>query len=75
MAKVHEDYIDMNNLTLLNLLKNKKPEINIDFSNNENCKLSVNINYNQTLSVERKNLEKFTTPYSNNILLLYIDSA
>ena len=75
MGKVFEHYIDMNNLTLLNLLKDKRPEINIDFSDNEDGKMSVNLNFNHTLSIERKELEKFTTPYSNNILILYLDSV
>ena len=69
MGKVFEHYIDMNNLTLLNLLKDKRPEINIDFSDNEDGKMSVNLNFNHTLSIERKELEKFTTPYSNNIII------
>ncbi len=35
----------------------------------------INVHYNETLSKERKLLEKKATPYSNNILLLFIDSV
>ena len=33
------------------------------------------MNYNKSLSIERKKLEKFSNPYSNNIMVLYIDSV
>ena len=32
------------------------------------------MNFNETLSKERKNLEKNSSPYANNIIILYIDS-
>ena len=72
---IRESFVDMNNLTLLNLLNERKPEISIDFSGNINGKMNINLNFNKTLSRERKNLEKLTNPYSNNILILYIDSV
>lgn len=72
---VFDNYIDMNNFTLLNLLNDKKPEISIDFSKNKNGKMNIILNYNQSLSNERKNLEKNTIPYSNNIIIIYLDSV
>ena len=62
------EIIDMNNLTLLNSLNDSKPEVSVDFSKNETGVFNVNINFNRTLSDERKNLENLTNPYSNNIL-------
>ena len=35
----------------------------------------INLNYNETLSKERKELEKNANPYSENILIIYIDSV
>jgi len=72
---VSENLIDMNNSTLLNSLNEKKPEISIDFSNSKIGQIKVNLNFNKTLSNERKKSEKFINPYSNNILILYIDSV
>ena len=37
--------------------------------------LKINVSYNNTLSQERKKLEEFIKPYSNNIIILYIDSV
>ena len=72
---VYSNLIDMNNLTLLNLLKDKKPEISIDFSNNNIGKMNINLNYNKTLSYERKQLERIANPYSKNIMIIYLDSV
>ena len=47
----------------------------VDFQKNEQGIISININYNITLSKERKLLEINSSPYSNNILILYIDSV
>ena len=58
------------NLTLINSLKNIKPEISIDYSNSKTGKIKVDLNFNKTLSEERKKLERFTEPYSTNILIL-----
>ena len=51
------------------------PEVEIDFTNIKEPKLNINVHYNKTLSINRKILEKNAQPYSNNILLLYIDSV
>ena len=72
---VLENLVDMDNKELLDkYFKNKMPEILIDFSDHGKGKLKVNVRYNKTLSDERKLLEKDSEPYSNNILLLFIDS-
>ena len=70
-----KNLVDMNNLTLLNLLNGKIPEISIDFSNNRIGEIKVNVQFNKTLSEERKILEKNINPFSDNILILYIDSV
>ena len=67
--------IDMDNSTLLDSLKERKPEISIDFSKNKKGEININLFYNETLSKERKKLEGNITPYSNNIMILYLDSV
>ena len=52
----------------------KKPEIIVDFSKDPYGELLINLNYDEELSKERKKLENNTIPYSDNILILYIDS-
>ena len=72
---VYQNLIDMNNVTLVNLLKDKKPEISIDFSKNINGQMNINLNFNKTLSYERKQLERLANPYSKNIMIIYLDSV
>ena len=72
---IYKNYVDMDNLTLLNLLNNKTPEISVDFTKNKTGKMLVNLRFNKTLSEERKKLEGFSNPYSNNLLILYLDSV
>ena len=73
---VMKNLVDMENKDLLNkYYKNKIPEIEVDFSNNIYGKMNINLNYNKTLSEERILLEKNSNPYSNNIIILYIDSV
>ena len=68
--------VDMNNKEILDtVFKDKMPEIEVDFSNNINGEMIINVYYNKTLSEERKAREKNANPYSNNILFLYIDSV
>ena len=67
--------IDMNNETILKSLNDQKPEISVDFSKNKFGNMNINVNFNKTLSDERKKLEKFTNPYSKNIMVLYFDSV
>ena len=51
------------------------PEIIVDFSKDPSGELLINVKYNDTLSKERKKLEIFNNPYSNNILILFLDSV
>ena len=60
------DYLS--NLTLLNTISDKKPEITIDFSKNKTGLMNVNLHFNKTLSDERKKLESLGNPYSSNII-------
>ena len=69
------DVIDMNNLSLFNSLNDIRPEVSVDFSKNQTGIFNVNINYNKSLSEEKKKLEKLTNPYSNNIIILFLDSV
>ena len=52
-----------------------KPEYIVDFSKEPLGELTINLNFNETLSKERKKSEINSIPYSDNILLLYIDSV
>ena len=68
--------VDMENKEVLNkYFKNKVPEVEVDFSKNIYGKMNINLNYNKTLSKERILLENNITPYSKNIVILYIDSV
>ena len=68
--------VDMQNKDLLRKnFPQKIPEIQIDFSKNFHGKMIINLNYNRTLSDERKLKENYTKPYSKNIMILYIDSV
>ena len=68
----YENMIDMDNIT-----KDIQdfPEQIVDFTKNENGELIINLNFNETLSQERKKLENNLNSYSNNIMILYIDSV
>ena len=50
----------------------KKPEVIVDFSENEYGKLNINLNYNDKLSKSR--LEKSKNSTSNNILFIFLDN-
>ena len=52
-----------------------QPEYIVDFTKDPLGELIINLNYNANLSQERKKLEKNSNPYSDNILILYIDSV
>ena len=75
VSSYYQDFIDMNNETLINSLNGYIPEVSVDFSKNKEGNININLNFNQTLSDERKNLEKTTEPYINNILISFIDSV
>ena len=71
-----DNLIDIDNKTLMNkIIKNKKPEVIIDFNKSVYGEININLIYNETLSKTRRQLEKKTNPYSRNILILYIDSV
>ena len=72
---VKKNLIDMDNKMLLNKSKINIPEIITDFSKNKFGELIINVNYNNTLSNERKKLERNSKPYSDNIMILYFDSV
>ena len=72
---IFKNLVDMNNEEILDkYFKEKKPEISIDFNEKGIGKLKIEIHFNKSLSIERKLLQKNYKPYSNNILILYIDS-
>ena len=70
-----DNLIDMNNSTLLDSLIDRKPERSIDFSKNKNGEMNIHLIKNESLSDERKKLERNITPYSNNIIVFYLDSV
>ena len=71
-----ENLVDMEKKEFLDkYFKNKFPEIEVDFSNNKYGEMNINLNYNKTLSRERALLEKNSSPYSKNILIIFIDSV
>ena len=67
--------VDIDNKDILiKYYKNKMPEVEVDFSNINEPKLNINLHFNKTLSDERKFLENKTEPFSDNIIILYVDS-
>jgi len=71
-----KNLVDMDKEYILEkYFKDKKPEVEVNFNNNSQGKIIINLNYNKSLSKERKLLEKKVKPYSNNIMLLFIDSV
>ena len=77
-----KDDVVLKTYTFRNLLDMDKPlppgffmpEYIVDFSKDPSGELLINLNYNETLSTERKQFEKNSNPYSDNIMILYIDS-
>ena len=71
-----KDYVIDNIFDMENNTRNiSEPELILDFSKNNFGEYIIDLKYNITLSKERKNLEKNISPYSENILILYIDSV
>ena len=71
-----KNLVNMENKEVLNkYYKDKFPEVEVDFSNNIYGEMNINLNYNKTLSKERLLFENKSTPYSNNIIILYVDSV
>ena len=74
--KFLKQYMADNLFDVDNNFKNfSEPEIIVDFSKDFQGELSIDLKYNDSLSKERKNLESKTNPYSNNILILFVDSV
>ena len=68
--------VDMDNKEILHkYFADKMPEVEVDFTNNTQGKMIIHLNFNESLSKQRILLENETTPYSNNIMVLYIDSV
>ena len=75
-STILSNYVLDNIFDVENNFKNfSDPEIIVDFSQDPLGELKINIQYNDTLSLERKKLENNTNPYSNNILILFLDSV
>lgn len=71
-----KNLVDMENKEILEtVFKNQTPEIYVDFTNSSLGNMIINLNYNETLSEERKAKENNTIPYSENILVLFLDSV
>ena len=74
--KLLKQYVLDNLFDVENNLKNfSEPEIIVDFSKDPSGELLIDIKYNDSLSKERKNLESLNNPYSNNILIIFLDSV
>jgi hypothetical protein len=69
--------VDMDNIHLTKKVFNKSnyPEMIIDYTSNKYGELKIDLNFNASLSKERSLLEKDSSPYSKNIMMLYIDSV
>jgi len=72
---IKKNLIDMDNKEQLNKTKLKAPEIVVDFSKNLNGEIKINVNFNKIISKERKELEKNSKPFSENIMMLFFDSV
>ena len=68
--------VDMDNKDILDkYFKNKLPEVLVDFTDNIQGKIEIDVHHDKNLSKERKLLENNSKPLSNNVLIIYIDSV
>ena len=80
IRNLYQEYLTKNLVDMDNLEEIKKnykdniPEVYTDFSVNKDGEMFINLHYNETLSKEKKKLEKNSNPYAENIMVLYIDS-
>ena len=51
------------------------PEVELFFDENNHGKIKINLTKNETLSLERKEIEKNTHSLFNNVLIVYIDAV
>ena len=65
----------MSNIKLNKSLEKEEPEIFVNFTNESNPELKIDLFFNETLSKMRKKQENFSSPYSENIMILFIDSV
>ena len=68
---VLNNLFDIDNKTI-NL---NETELVLDFTKNELGEYIIDLKYNESLSIERKNLENKVFPYSKNIMIIFIDSV
>ena len=74
--KIIKGYVQRNIFDVENNYKNfSEPEIIVDFSKDQLGELIIDVKFNESLSKERKELESKNSPYSNNIIIIYIDSV
>ena len=73
---IKKHLVDMDNKKQLGKIRKENiPEVIVDFSQNQNGKMIINLKFNESLSKERKKEEKNSEPYSENIIILYFDSV
>ena len=72
--EIMNNLIDMDNKEVLEKLGAKeKPEVVLDYTKNEYGEVNINVNFDQELSTERKNLEKDSNPLYDNIIFIFLD--
>ena len=63
--------VDIDNKNILDkYFKNKLPEVLVDFTDNIQGKIEIDVHHDKNLSKERKLLEKNSEPLSNNVLII-----
>ena len=73
--EIMNNLIDMDNKELLKKLGEKeKPEVVLDYTNNEYGEIHINLNYDDELAKERKQLEINTQPLYDNIIYIFFDA-
>ena len=74
--EIMKNLVNMDNKEQLKELGPKeKPEIVLDYNKNEFGEIEININYDEKLSKERKELEKNSTnPLYENIIFIFLDA-
>ena len=72
--EIMKNLIDMDNKEVLEKLGEKeKPEIVLDYTKNEYGEVEINVNFDQELSTQRKNLEKESNPLYENVIFIFLD--
>jgi hypothetical protein len=68
---VLDNLFDVDNKTI----KMIEPELILDFTKKELGEYIIDLKYNKSLSKDRKSLEYKVSPYSSNIMIIFIDSV